>query len=59
MLRAGVRLPNRFGVVVAPVVGFLLSYLFEYAKVAESADAHGLGPCPVRGGGSSPPFRTY
>ena len=28
------------------------------AKVAELADALGLGPSPERGGGSSPPFRT-
>ncbi len=26
----------------------------QAAGVAELADAHGLGPCPARGGGSSP-----
>ena len=31
--------------------------LFD-AKVAELADALDLGSSPVRGGGSTPPFRT-
>ncbi len=28
------------------------------AEVAELADAHGSGPCPARGVGSSPTFGT-
>ena len=30
----------------------------EYAEVAKLADAHGLGPCPARGAGSTPALGT-
>ena len=49
------RPPSWIALDLGAVCSLLL--LFEFAKVAELADALDLGFSPVKGGGSNPPFR--